>query len=352
MAVGKLVTKAAAPVVEEVVSQFTKRLFRGAKIPPKTQKIVGGLNKIDQKTILSSIKKEPEIAEGWKNMFINAGSDDMEVKLSAFEELNQSLTRFRGEAKLEQKENRIDDMFYTDSKNTAPLDLTQMGQDVKSKQAIIPDQLSDLTEQITKDVEEGKLARGPQTRFEAIALGTNKFVDDKGVNRMIRRFRSEKLPLGRTEQTMLRPQQRGMTTRLKREQNLTLGKDEGFYLNTPKGSHAHHWNPLAVMDKVIEGLSPKQSKSFIRYVEKELGIFSGNHIGNLRQLPENVHRMLHKRLEDLGYNPTTLQSFLGTSLSQRKAFMKKLKLDFDKLEKEIFQEMMINKGNQAGPQLK
>ena len=64
MAVGKLVTKAAAPVVEEVVSQFTKRLFQGAKIPPKTQKIVGGLNKIDQKTILSSIRKEPEIAEG------------------------------------------------------------------------------------------------------------------------------------------------------------------------------------------------------------------------------------------------------------------------------------------------
>ena len=117
MAVGKLVTKAAAPVVEEVVSQFTKRLFRGAKIPTKTQKIVGKLNEIDQKTILSSIRKEPEIAEGWQNMFINAGSDDMEVKLSAFEELNQSLTRFRGEAKLEQKENRIDDMFYTDAQS-------------------------------------------------------------------------------------------------------------------------------------------------------------------------------------------------------------------------------------------
>ena len=133
MAVGKLVNKAAAPVVEEVVSQFTKRLFRGAKIPPKTQKIVGNLNKIDQKTILSSIRKEPEIAEGWKNMFINAGSDDMEVKLSAFEELNQSLTRFRGEAKLQQKENRIDDMFYTDSKNTAPPDLSWVGDRKSSK---------------------------------------------------------------------------------------------------------------------------------------------------------------------------------------------------------------------------
>ncbi len=38
-------------------------------------------------------------------------------------------------------------------------------------------------------------------------------------------------------------------------------------------------------------------------MEKELGIFSGNHIGNLRQLPENVHRRLHRQLEDLGYDP-------------------------------------------------
>ena len=351
MAVGKLVTKAAAPVVEEVVSPFVKRLFKGVKVPAKTQKIVGDLNKIDQKTILSSIKKEPEIAEGWKNMFINAGSDDVEVKLSAFEELNQSLTRFRGEAKLQQKENRIDDMFYTDAKNTAPPNLTQMGQDIQSGKVAPPEQLSDLTGEINKAVEEGRLPRGPQTRFEAIALGTNKFDDEKGINRMIRRFRSEKLPLGRTEQTMLRPQQRGMTKRLQREQDLTLGKDEGFYLGTPKGSHAHHWNPLALMDKVVAGLSPKQSKAFIRYVEKELGIFSGNHIGNLRQLPENVHRRLHRQLEDLGYDPRTLKSFLGASLKERKAFMKKLKLDFDRLEEEIFSEMMINKGNQPGPQL-
>ena len=75
-------------------------------------------------------------------------------------------------------------------------------------------------------------------------------------------------------------------------------------------------------------------------------------MGNLRQLPENVHRMLHRRLEDLGYDPRTLKSFLGASLKERKAFMKKLKVDFDKLEEDIFREMMVNKGNQAGPQLK
>jgi hypothetical protein len=31
--------------------------------------------------------------------------------------------------------------------------------------------------------------------------------------------------------------------------------------------------------------------------------------------------------------------------------MKKLKLDFDRLEEEIFSEMMISKGNKPGPQL-
>ena len=122
-------------------------------------------------------------------------------------------------------------MFYKDAKNTVPPDLQQMGQDIKSGQTAPPEQLFDFTNEINDLVKEGKLPRGPQNRFEAIALGTNKFDDKKGINRMIRRFRSQKLPLGRTEQTMLRPQQRGMTTRLEREQNLTLGKDEGFYLS-------------------------------------------------------------------------------------------------------------------------
>ena len=99
-------------------------------------------------------------------------------------------------------------------------------------------------------------------------------------------------------------------------------------------------------------MSPKQITGFLTYMEKELGIFGGNHLGNLRQLPSNIHNMLHRRLDDLGYNPQSLKSFLGASLKERKAFMKKLKVDFDKLEEDIFREMMINKGNQAGPQLK
>ena len=351
MVAGKLLTKAAAPVVKEVVSPFVKRLFKGVKIPTNVNKVASNLNKIDQKTILSSIKQEgPELSKGWQNMLTNAGSDNVEVRLAAFEELEGSLKRFRSESKLIQKENRIEDILYKDAKDTRPPDLAQMGKEVEAGLREAPKELTDRTEEIDDLVSRGLLDRKPETRFEAIFLGTDKFDDPKDINRMIRQFRTDNKPLGRTEQTILRPQQRGMTVRLGREGKLTLGEDEGFYLKTPKGSHAHHWNPLAVMDKVVEGMSPKQVKSFIKYIEKELGIFSGNHIGNLRQLPEGIHKMLHRRLEELGYNPTTLQSFVGASLSQRKAFMKKLKLDFDKLEKEIFQEMMVAKHGQYNPQ--
>lgn len=375
MVAGKLLTKAAAPIVEEVVSPFVKRLFKGVKVPTKTQKIVGELNKIDQKTILSSIKQEPEAAQGWQNMFMNAGSDDVEVKLAAFEELNQSLTRFRGEAKLQQKENRIDDMFYKDAKSVEPDQgiestlfggpdakpitsdqMSEFGRQIESKQIEAPQGLTNRNEEIADLARRGLLEREPKNRFEAIFFGSKEFTDEKDIPRIIRRFRSSTLDdigLGRTDIAANRRRDRGRPgVRIGREGKLTLGEDQGFYAGTPKGSHAHHWTPLAVLDKVVEGMSPKQITGFLTYMEKELGIFGGNHLGNLRQLPSNIHNMLHRRLDDLGYNPQSLKSFLGASLKERKAFMKKMKLDFDKLEEDIFREMMIRKGNQAGPQLK
>ena len=344
MVAGKLLTKAAAPVVKEVVSPFVKRLFKGVKIPTKTQKIVGELNKIDQKTILSSIKQEPEAAQGWQNMFMNAGSDDVEVKLAAFEELNQSLTRFRGEAKLQQKENRIDDMFYKDAKSVEPDQgiestlfggpdakpitsdqMAEFGRQIKSKEITAPKKLTNRNEELATLQRQGLLEREPQNRFEAIFFGADEFVNEKDVPTIIRRFRSQRYDLGRTDIAANRRRDRGGGIRLDREGKLTLGEDKGFYAGTPKGSHAHHWTPLAVLDKVVEGMSPKQVQTFLKYLEKDLGIFGGNHLGNLRQLPSNVHNMLHRRLDAMGYNPQTLQSFAKSTLAQRKAYMKKMK---------------------------
>ena len=225
--------------------------------------------------------------------------------------------------------------------------LKERGLAIKSGELEPPDHLHDWSTEIAELVKQGKIERAPNTRFEAIALATSKFDDTKGINRMIRRFRSEKLPLGRTEQTQLRPGQRGMTKRLKLEEALTLGKDEGFYLHTPTGSHAHHWNPLALLGKVTDGLSKKAKEAFLLDLQDNLNLFSGNHIGNLRQLPTEIHDNLHRALEKLGYNPNTIKSFAGKSVEERRAFMVKFNKDLQELEGDIFDKMMKSKHGDA-----
>ena len=243
----------------------------------------------------------------------------------------------------------------SDAKPITSDQMSEFGRQIESKQIEAPQGLENRNEEIADLARRGLLEREPQNRFEAIFFGSKEFTDEKDIPRIIRRFRSKTLDdigLGRTDIAANRRRDRGRPgVRLGREGKLTLGKDEGFYAGTPKGSHAHHWTPLAVLDKVVEGLPPNQVKTFLKYMETDLGIFGGNHIGNLRQLPSNVHNMLHRRLDAMGYNPQTLQSFAGASMTQRKAFMKKMKADFDVLEEEIFREMMINKGNQPGPKL-
>ena len=218
--------------------------------------------------------------------------------------------------------------------------ITSLGKGIKKGKIKPPDYLHDWSTEIAELVNKGKLTRAPNTRFEAIALGTNKFDDTEGINRMIRRFRSEKLPLGRTEQTVLRPKQRGMTKRLNLEEMLTLGKDKGFYLNTPTGSHAHHWNPLAVLGKVTDGMPKKTREAFLKSIQDELGLFSGNHIGNLRQLPSEVHTKLHQTLDRLGYNPQKIKSFKGKSIEERFAFMEQFNQNLMRVEEEMFTDVM------------
>jgi hypothetical protein len=243
-----------------------------------------------------------------------------------------------------------------DAKPITSDQMAEFGRQIESKEIEAPKGLTNRNEEISDLARRGLLEREPKTRFESIFFGSKEFTDEKDIPRMIRRFRSSTLDdigLGRTERAANRRRDRGRPgVRIGREGKLTLGEDQGFYAGTPKGSHAHHWTPLAVLDKVVEGLSPKQVKTFLKYMETDLGIFGGNHIGNLRQLPSNVHNMLHRRLDAMGYNSQTLQSFAKSTLAQRKAFMKKMKADFDVLEKDIFREMMINKGNQPGPKLK
>ena len=353
----KLVTKAASQVAEPVLSKFSRFLFKGVDdIPSGALKFAENLNKIDRKTIINSAKQEgPELLGQWRNMITNAGSDDLNTRLLAKEELHSAFQRFRGESKLIQKDQRIEDILMRNN-NSQVLSGKELAENAKRIQQGLqefPQELKDRTGEIQELIKQGKLERGPENRFEAIFLDTNKFDDPKGgttINRMIRQYRTESKPWGRTEDTIKRPGQRGETKRLKLEALLTRDGDKGFYLRTPEGFEAHHWNPLAALGKVVEGMNAGKVKSFLNWIETDLKLFSGNDIGNLRQLPKQIHNILHRRLEELGYNPTTLESFAGTSLAKRKAFMKRLAADLEVLEKEIFQQVMEHKHGQYNPQ--
>ena len=212
----------------------------------------------------------------------------------------------------------------------------------------VPTTLTNRTAELEARVKEGTLDRMPQDRIEAILLGTNKFTDEGGIQRIIRRFHTEALPLGRTDQEILRRGHRGMTKRLEREKRLTPDGDKGFYTKTPVGSHAHHWNPLKLMDEVTAGLTTKQRNGFIKKVEKELGIYSGNHLSNLRQLPDSIHTVLHQRL-DKAFAAMTGKSLTNFKISfdpgkqgmdQRMDFMRQFKDVLEEEEGFIFSEMM------------
>ena len=359
------VTKALTKVAIEGGQQFLQRMGKAKTLPKLSRIVTDDLTKhIDAIKPADSATEIADIETMFKGM-VN-GND---ASWSAFDEFSsttmvankyqQNVSGYeRAARKAVEPDQSIQSTLFggPDAKPITSDELTELGKQIESKGITAPQGLEKRGEEISNLVDKGLIERGPQNRFEAIFFGSKEFTDEKDVNRIIRRFRSSTLDdigLGRTDIAKNRRRDRGLKgVRVDREGKLTLGEDQGFYVGTPEGSHAHHWTPLAVLDKVVDGMSPKQVKTFLKYMENDLGIFGGNHIGNLRQLPSNIHNMLHRRLDALGYNPQTLKSFAGSTLAQRKAFMKKMKADFDKLEEEIFREMMVRKGNQAGPQLK
>ena len=355
---GKVLVKAAV----EGGQQFLKRMGKAKTLPKLAPQTLDVLSKHVDITKGADIPELETMLKG-----ATAGDESAVESLS-----NMTKTLFasqkyqdgvaeqtravRGYKAIEPKQSIESTLFGgPDAKPITSDQMAEFGRQIESKQIKAPQGLENRNEEIADLARRGLLERKPQTRFESIFFGSKEFTDEKDIPRIIRRFRSKTLDdigLGRTDIAANRRRDRGRPgVRLGREGKLTLGKDEGFYAGTPKGSHAHHWTPLAVLDKVVEGLSPNQVKTFLKYMETDLGIFGGNHIGNLRQLPSNVHNMLHRRLDAMGYNPQTLQSFAEASMTQRKTFMKKMKADFDVLEEDIFREMMINRGNQPGPKL-
>ena len=178
---------------------------------------------------------------------------------------------------------------------------------------------------------------------EAIMLGTTKF-EEGGVVKQIRNYASDTAPHGRVTKVDVRKMTgRGTEGRLTYEKLLTLDRNAtGFYGVKIKGKeHAHHWNPIGVMKRIVEDLDPKLRTKLLNEAQDEFGLYSGNAMFNLRQLPTDTHDKLHKALNKAGYDPKKMQSFAKADYATRKAYLKEFSDVLNELDKQVFQEVMI-----------
>ena len=198
-------------------------------------------------------------------------------------------------------------------------------------QGPVPPQLADKT-----------FDQGAQSYEEAVMLGTTKFTED-GVAKQIRNYGSDTAPHGRVTKVDVRKMSgRGTEGRITWEKLLTLDKNaKGFYGVKLKGKeHAHHWNPIGVMKRVVEGLDPKVRNQLISEAQDEFGLYSGNTMFNLRQLPTDIHDKLHKALNKAGYDPKKMQSFAKADYATRKEFLKEFARVLSEIDEQVFEEVM------------
>ena len=196
----------------------------------------------------------------------------------------------------------------------------------------VPPQLADKT-----------FDQGAKSYEEAIMLGTTKF-EEGGVVKQIRNYASDTAPHGRVTKVDVRKMTgRGTEGRLTYEKLLTLDRNAtGFYGVKIKGKeHAHHWNPIGVMKRIVEDLDPKVRTKLLNEAQDEFGLYSGNAMFNLRQLPTEIHDKLHKALNKAGYDPKKMQSFAKADYATRKAYLKEFSTVLNDLDKQVFEEVMI-----------
>ena len=180
-----------------------------------------------------------------------------------------------------------------------------------------------------------------QSYEEAVMLGTTKFTEG-GEAKMIRNYGSPTAPHGRVTKVDVRKMSgRGTEGRITWEKLLTLDKNaKGFYGVKLKGKeHAHHWNPIGVMKRVVEGLDPKVRNQLIAEAQDEFGLYSGNTMFNLRQLPTEIHDLVHKALDARGYDPKKLQSFVDADYATRKKFLKQFAKDLSEIDEKLKSKM-------------
>ena len=94
------------------------------------------------------------------------------------------------------------------------------------------------------------------------------------------------------------------------------------------------------MKRVVEGLDAKTRNQLIAEAQDEFGLYSGNTMFNLRQLPTDIHDKLHKALNKAGFDPKKMQSFAKADYATRKEFLKEFARVLSEIDEQVFEEVM------------
>ena len=323
MALTKAVGKAALELGQQVMKKFAKKGY--TKNFSDIQ-----VNNLSRHFTLNNAEDALEVETMLKG--VKAGDNDMIGRFDEFENTVMAANQVQDNAA---EQTRV--LGYT--RPDAVKNLQAAGSDrltgrkmtPRTIQGPVPPQLADKT-----------FDQGAKSYEEAVMLGTTKFEED-GVAKQIRNYGSDTAPHGRvTEVDVRKMSGRDTEARLTYEKLLTLDeKAKGFYSVKIKGKeHAHHWNPIGVMKRVVEGLDDKTRNQLIAEAQDEFGLYSGNTMFNLRQLPTDIHDKLHKALNKAGYDPKKMQSFAKADYATRKAFLQQFAKVLGDIDNQLFEEVM------------
>ena len=324
MGVAKALGKAAIDLGQQTLKGFAKKGYTKDLAPQVVKSLSDHIN----------ITKGVDIPE-METMFKGMKAGD-EVAYESFNDFSKTLSA------VDQYQSNVDEMTRTVRGYTRPdavQNLQAAGADRLTGRKMTPRTIQGPVPPLLADK---TYDQGAKSYEEAVMLGTTKFEED-GVAKQIRNYGSDTAPHGRvTEVDVRKMSGRGTEARLTYEKLLTLDeKAKGFYSVKIKGKeHAHHWNPIGVMKRVVEGLDNKTRNQLIAEAQDEFGLYSGNTMFNLRQLPTDIHDKLHKALNKAGYDPKKMQSFAKADYATRKAFLQQFAKVLGDIDNQLFEEVM------------
>ena len=132
------------------------------------------------------------------------------------------------------------------------------------------------------------------------------------------------------------------------DQRSQMNRDRGVRANEQTlGKHeykkGHHRLELNLVDRVMEGLSEVQRSRFVKTVNKQFdnlvtGNKAANLIGNLGELPDEIHKQIHRKLEDAGLNARKMD-FRKADFKTRLRFMREVQDVLGDIDEFIYESM-------------